>query len=51
MAKIFGIKLVFYGEHYSDYGSAPNISDAYYPIDWLTNDSQLDDIHIAQVTG
>ena len=21
--------------------------DAYYPIDWLTNDSQLDDIHIA----
>ena len=21
MAKIFGIKLVFYGEHYSDYGS------------------------------
>ena len=47
MAKIFGIKLVFYGELYSDYGSAPNISDAYYPLDWLTNDDELDDICIA----
>ena len=47
MAKSLGINLVFYGEPYSDYGSAPNISDAYYPLEWLTNDNKLDDLHIA----
>ena len=47
MAKIFGINLVFYGEPYSDYGSAPNLSDAFYPLEWLTNDNKLDDINIA----
>ena len=47
MAKNFGIKLVFYGEPYSDYGSAPTISDAYYPLEWTTNEDKLDDIHIA----
>ena len=38
MAKRFNINLVFYGELYSDYGSSSNISDAYYPLEWLTND-------------
>ncbi len=47
MAKTFGINLVFYGESYSDYGSAPSLSDAYYPLEWLANDNELDDIHIA----
>ena len=46
MAKRFNINLVFYGELYSDYGSSSNISDAYYPLEWLTNDNDLDDIHI-----
>ena len=46
MAKIFGINLVFYGEHYSDYGSS-TVTDAYFPLEWLTNDDELDDIHIA----
>ena len=49
MAKNFGIKLVFYGELYSDYGSSPTptLSDAYYPLEWLLNEDKLDDIHIA----
>jgi len=47
MAKNFGINLVFYGEPYSDYGSSPSISDAYYPLEWISNEDKLDDINIA----
>merc|ERR1711966_506119 len=47
MAKSFGINLVFYGEPYSDYGSALTISDAHYTLEWLTNEDKLGDIYIA----
>ena len=47
IAKLFNINLVFYGEHYSDYGSASNNLDKYYPIEWLTNDNDLDNIRLA----
>ena len=46
MAKNFNINLVFYGEEYSDYGSAKMLPDARYPVEWLINDEDVNNIYI-----
>jgi N-acetyl sugar amidotransferase len=46
MAKKFDINLVFYGEEYSDYGSAKMLPDAHYPVEWLINDEDVNNIYI-----